>query len=298
MAPPPDYLTLDRALETGAVEVTEVDKGGSVPHIRLVNRSGHKVLVVDGEELVGAKQNRIVNATFLIGAHCEVILPVSCVEAGRWRYRTPHFASEQRIVPSFIRREHQETVTESLSRGEGYRSDQGIIWDRIRERLRAHDVASASQAVSDLFRARRSSLEDYTRAFRLMDHQAGAVFALGGKVMGVELFAHPDVFCRFFRRLVESYALDALELEGEEHVRSVPPAAAGRFMDSIPRARAVSYPSLGLGENIRFEGRTVVGSALVVDGGVLHLAAFRRETGGETRGRVRMERPSSRRRRV
>jgi hypothetical protein len=103
-APPPDYLTLDRALETGAVELTEVDKGGSVPRIRLVNRSGHKVLVVDGEELVGAKQNRIVNATFLIGAHCEVILPVSCVEAQRWSWRSHTFSHGKAAMPVYLRK--------------------------------------------------------------------------------------------------------------------------------------------------------------------------------------------------
>jgi hypothetical protein len=33
---------------------------------------------VDGEELIGAKQNRIVNATFLIAGQTEITIPVSC----------------------------------------------------------------------------------------------------------------------------------------------------------------------------------------------------------------------------
>ena len=62
----PDYLTLEEALTQGLAEVTEVSKDGSVPDLKLNNKSINNLLVVDGEELVGAKQNRIVNATFLL----------------------------------------------------------------------------------------------------------------------------------------------------------------------------------------------------------------------------------------
>ena len=65
------------------MEVTEVSQGGSVPDLRLINKSANKLLAVDGEELIGAKQNRIVNATFLIAANTEIIIPVSGVEQGR-----------------------------------------------------------------------------------------------------------------------------------------------------------------------------------------------------------------------
>ena len=48
--------------------ITEISTGGSVLELKLVNKPPDKVLVVDGEELMGAKQNRIVNVSFLIAA--------------------------------------------------------------------------------------------------------------------------------------------------------------------------------------------------------------------------------------
>jgi len=63
----PDYLVLEEALGQGAVEITEVRHGGSVSDPKLINKSPSNLLVVDGEELVGAKQNRIVNATLSFG---------------------------------------------------------------------------------------------------------------------------------------------------------------------------------------------------------------------------------------
>jgi hypothetical protein len=74
------YITLGDALGSGFIEIREVSEGGSVPELRVVNRAGKMVLILDGEELVGAKQNRIVNTTILVAIGAEIVIPVSCVE--------------------------------------------------------------------------------------------------------------------------------------------------------------------------------------------------------------------------
>ena len=110
----PDYLILEEALAQGAVEITEVSQDGRVPDLKLVNKSASKLLVVDGEELVGAKQNRIVNATFLIAGNTEIIIPVSCVEQGRWAYRSQKFASGEKVMPPSMRLKNQKAVAMNL----------------------------------------------------------------------------------------------------------------------------------------------------------------------------------------
>ena len=54
---------LTEALVQNLIAVTEVCEGGSVPELKVVNKSGTMVLILDGEELIGAKQNRVVNTT-------------------------------------------------------------------------------------------------------------------------------------------------------------------------------------------------------------------------------------------
>jgi len=76
-----DYLLLDDALDAGLAEVTEVSQGGSVPELFFRNKSDKDILLVDGEELVGAKQNRVLNLSILVAAGKQVNVPVSCVEA-------------------------------------------------------------------------------------------------------------------------------------------------------------------------------------------------------------------------
>ncbi len=78
-----DYLLLEDGIAQGKVRVTELHAGGSVPELRLENNADLPVLLVDGEELVGAKQNRVLNLTILAPAKHTTVIPVSCVEAGR-----------------------------------------------------------------------------------------------------------------------------------------------------------------------------------------------------------------------
>lgn len=92
----PDYLTLDEALAAGFAKVTEVSEAGSVPELLFRNEGDKPVLLLDGEELVGAKQNRILNLTILAPARAEIKIPVSCVEQNRWGYRARDFRTSDR----------------------------------------------------------------------------------------------------------------------------------------------------------------------------------------------------------
>ena len=142
LTPAAAYVTLDEALPLG-FRVTEVDAAGLVPELTVHNPLDRNVLLYDGEELIGAKQNRILNATFLIASNTEVIIPVSCVEQGRWSYRSSKFASGEKVMPPSMRREHQKVVAMSLNEGVGYRSNQGMIWNELAmksERMAAHSA--------------------------------------------------------------------------------------------------------------------------------------------------------------
>ena len=86
-----DYLLLDEALRQDLMEVAEVSSHGAVPELKAVKKSPRMILILDGEELVGAKQNRIVNTTILVQGNATIVIPVSCVEHGRWSHDSPKF---------------------------------------------------------------------------------------------------------------------------------------------------------------------------------------------------------------
>ena len=91
-----DYLTLDDALGAKALRIEETSEAGTVPELRVLNDGDVAVLLLDGEELVGAKQNRVLNLSILVPPGSSITIPVSCVEHGRWSRRSARFASSPR----------------------------------------------------------------------------------------------------------------------------------------------------------------------------------------------------------
>src|SRR5688572_27645210 len=111
------YLTLEVAIERG-LRIEEVSVEGSVPELQVVNPLAEQVLLYDGEELIGAKQNRILNLSVLVGGKTELPIPVSCVEQGRWHHMTGSFASASHSSSPQLRlRKHMSLGREPLARG-------------------------------------------------------------------------------------------------------------------------------------------------------------------------------------
>src|SRR4030042_201576 len=127
----PEYLTLKGALEKNLLTITEVSQSGSVPELKVMNKSGIPVLLLDGEELAGAKQNRVLNTTILLKENSETIIPVSCTEQGRWAYASREFLDSGNIMHHSVRSRNVSSVSCSLKESQAYRADQGAVWDGI-----------------------------------------------------------------------------------------------------------------------------------------------------------------------
>lgn len=298
----PDYLTLDEALERGLARVTEVSEGGSVPELRFVNEGSQKVLLVDGEELVGAKQNRTLNVSILVGGKQTVTVPVTCVEQGRWHYASAEFASAKRAHFAQGRAAKAAQVSASLRASGTRRADQGQVWEAIESRAAAFCVASPTGAMGAIFEERAGDLGAYEKGLPPQAGQAGAVFAVAGRVVGLDLFDAPATLGKLWGKLVGSYALDALAAEGNaEAGEGGGDEATSRARDFLARlgtAKAERFPGVGLGEDVRVEAPGIVGGALTADGRVIHLSAFRvagNAHGPEAARRPRMARASRRR---
>ena len=270
----PGYALLDAALNDGLVSVAEVSEGGHVPELRLENRAPLPLLLIEGEELVGAKQNRVLNTSLLVAAKSTVTIPVSCVEAGRWRYASADFQSEGRMLHSSGRARKVSDVSASVRARSEYRSDQGAVWDAVAAQAHRLRVNSPTQAYSDVVQARHDDLGAFRAAFRALPGQTGVLVTLGGHVLGLDLFAAPDTLAALLPKLAQSYALDAVEAEA-------PPIEPGKaldqsrgFLDAVGATTMTAHPSVSLGEAVRLSSPRVAGAALVHEARVLHLCAF------------------------
>ena len=107
-------------------------------------------------------------------------------------------------------------------------------------------------------KGKKTVLSEYLKVFRV-GVPVGALFAINDEVVGLECFGHQQTFSKFFQKLIQSYALDALDWPGEEKEGQVPAAAVRRFLEGVRRAPKKAYPSLGLGGNLRSRVRSFPG---------------------------------------
>lgn len=291
----PCYLTLEQAMDSGTLLVTEVDASGNVNRLKLRNNARQPVLLVEGEELKGAKQNRIVNASFLIAGKTVTTIPVSCVEERRWSYDTRKFRSGKKVMHASLRREAQSCLIDNLSTGAGHRSDQARIWSHIAEKSQRMNAHSPTMAMSDVFEQAEDQLTAYADSFHPMEQQAGAIFAIDGTVAGLECFGSCDTFGLFFDKLIHSYAMDAIEcVETSAKTPSVQPAKAKAFVESVKKAKGQRHPVVSIGATISFESRIAAGTALAEGKRIIHMSAFRK-TGKSGRNPLGFQRFSNRR---
>src|SRR5262245_40273694 len=148
-APDPGWLTLDQAERSA--HITEVSEGGSVPDLVVMNEGDAPLLLLDGEELIGAKQNRVLNTTVLVGASAGVQIPVSCVEQGRWHYRSRGFVSGHTALYASVRRLKASKVSESLRSGSGHQADQHEVWEELAAKASTFGVKSSTGAMHDVY---------------------------------------------------------------------------------------------------------------------------------------------------
>jgi hypothetical protein len=168
-----------------------------------------------------------------------------------------------------------QRVSESLRRTGTYDSDQGEIWRDVYDKLSALDVRSGTASMSDAYEQRGADIEEYVKALKPAERQVGAVFAVDGKVAGLDLFDSAAAFRKLIEKLVRSYAMDAIETPAD----AKPPVeeVVRKFLEDMKAAALERFPAVGKGEQLRLEGECLYGSALYAEDHVVHMCGFRVE---------------------
>jgi hypothetical protein len=264
----PDWLTLEDAGDRA--RVTEVSDAGSVPFLKVANGADQPLLLLDGEELIGAKQNRILNTTVLVAAHTEVTIPVSCVEQGRWGYRGRQFRPGDASLFASLRARKAARVSQSLRAGRGHQADQGEVWDLLACRASQLDVDSPTGAMRDLYARLEADMTAARQALAAQPGQIGALIYMGTWWVGLDLLAGSGLFGRAWPRLCAGYVADAIGRKLEPWQR----LDAGAVLEAMAGGQAEPAPAVGLGAEYRLNSAGLVGAALVAQGRVAHLMAF------------------------
>jgi hypothetical protein len=266
------FVALAEAMEGGAT-VAEVGTGATVSTIVVRNPLEVPVLLYEGEEVLGAQQNRTFDVSVLVPPRAELEVPVSCVESGRWdgARRDEAFTCAPQVAHPRLRGRKNERVREQLDAALAPRADQGEVWAEVTRVSAALDTESPTQALHGVFERHRGRLGEVAGKVPMHCSQVGMLAAVGGRFVVLDLVARVEAFARLQPRLAQGYALDALTADAAP----APSLQDARdFVALLLEAPAQRSPAPGLGEHLRFAFGGLGGTALAHDGGIVTLSAF------------------------
>jgi hypothetical protein len=269
------YTLLHDALAAKTVRLAELDSP-RVNSLRAINAGDLPVFIPDGAELVGGWQNRSAAASFLIPPGTTVI-PVICVEQGRWDTPVPTFAAPD-ISYLSLRAEQSLGIHHALSTSGTLAPDHSLqsrVWSALAAAQKAENVSSPSGAMRDIYTHREDDLRAFTQAIPYVPGSVGMVIAIGNRIRALELFDAPGTLQALWERLIRSAAIDA---------KTATPGApvtidrAIRMVHRVRDAKVTAFRSPGLGHDVRITGGGIAGAALLYQAVVVHAALFRQDT--------------------
>jgi hypothetical protein len=253
----------------------------------------------------------VVNASFLIPPKHEIVIPVSCVEQGRWQSKSDKFTTSKIIFTARARRTKHKSTTTSLRLKKKFTSNQEEIWDTVSNYLSSSKTDSSTKAFADFYERREKEIENYINYFKPLSTQVGTIVFINGEFIVFDAFGKSATFQKLYPKLLRSYALDAIDsdeffnLFEDMKKQSVKPVekvesptdqqkhigiepgdfnyqlfglrlkAGHDWLDKVlQKAELDSYKSIGLGDDVRFHDPFITGNALVYNEALIHMNFF------------------------
>lgn len=264
-----DYLLSEKGLTGGAVTVEEVNEAGSVPNLVVNNQGETLVLFLEGEELRGAKQNRVLNTSVLVAAQSKMTIPVSCVEQGRWRYKSPSFAASGSHSSSKLRHVLKKSVSESATEGRGHGSDQGKVWKEVGRQMESLGTQSSTGAMADTYEAHKNRQAEFQDQLQYVEGATGLAVGIGKRIVSMDLFDKPSTCREVWHRLLTGVIMDAFEAGFTEDRAEVADVQA--LLTILRNASWQKTAAVGAGDEYRFHtDDDKHASALVFNDTVVH----------------------------
>ncbi len=270
-----EFISLPKAIKTDRFIIKEMDEGARVSNIKVINDTDYNVLIIDGEQFVGAKQNRIINTTVFVRKRSKIVLDVSCVEEGRWNEISDKFDVSENMLHFTSRLKKMQEVNQNLKVNNRFAANQSEVWDDVHSLMSEHNVYSKTSSMNDVYQRRNNELNIFIEEFELLEEQNGIFVFLNNNIAGVEYISSAEVFEEYFPKIVKSYAIKAISKksihidEDFDYIQS-----AKEFVQSLKDCEIDTYSSLGAGTDHRFKNSKIIGSALEVDNEIVHLVGF------------------------
>ncbi len=241
--------------------------GALVNQLVLVNNSDQPLILLAGEIVTGGKQDRVVAKDRIVAPQSDPIeLGVFCVEPHRWTENSPHFKPLNGLMaqPSVrlkaLAAKDQQAVWNEVNRS------RNIAAEAVPRAQAAAIAATSSLAVAMENPAVQKRVDavaapierSYARLMNELKAQkaVGAVVAVNGELIWVDVFASPALLEKYWPKLIRSYAAEAFTAPTQMGKSQSMPSTneAQTFLDDMKARRETAESEPGLYRNTELNG--------------------------------------------
>jgi len=234
--------------------------GAEVNRLVLVNNSKHPLILLAGEVVTGGKQDRVVGKDRIVPAESDPVdLSVFCVEHGRWTESSAKFDTHASVMlqPSVRMKamadQDQQKVWNEVGKSKASMSARVMAGpppppsgtpvdgnvetyanatrqlDSTTSYAKARENAAVKQQVDQIVEPMRKAYESVIKQLR-NQNAVGVVVAVKGRIVWADMFASGALLDKYWPKLLDSYATEAMTASGSRAEVSVKDAQA--FLDN------------------------------------------------------------------
>lgn len=257
---PFDVLDLKEGLKMGLVKIEECDNS-NIEQVKLKNNSISPLILLDGEEIAGSLQNRIISQTMIIAPKSEIKIPVNCSEKGRNTYKS-EFHYSNYMANSNTRR--KKVYNKNKLR-------QNVVWSSIDDLEKDKNTCSKTNALRDSYEKNKYDIDSYLKHFKMENNQIGVICIVENKV-GLEIFNNHSLYEKYNEMLLRSYIIDS---SNKEKI-NISNKELENILDSINDDSFIKKEAVGLGKYYKISNSYGNGHILIYENNMVHTSFFKK----------------------
>ncbi|MCK5843839.1 MAG: HIRAN domain-containing protein [Victivallales bacterium] len=270
------YASGKTALENGTLVVEELNESGVVSQLRATNRGDKPVILLNGQGVKGAKQDRIVNVTVIIEVNVSVVIPVSCVERGRWADTSDTTFKPANFATSELRRKLGSIVNSGIANGtSGFDGDQGEVWDMVSDAAVKNDVVSITENLNDVYAAKAAEIDEVVEELDYQEGSVGIAVFKEDEEISLDIFQHPDLMADNWNDIIRSVTLYSHSAKSKKTKNVVLKKRVSDFLKNTRKNITKVERSPGRGEYAVSRSDVQETGILIDEGEIVHLSGFK-----------------------
>ena len=260
-----DIISLKKGLELGLVKVKECEQS-QVNTLIVENNAVTPLILIDGEEVVGGDQNRIVNSTILIDAKSKMKVSVSCSEKNRWAYKSEF--KQSKYIANYNTRRAKEYASRSSEKF------QNVIWSSIDTLEEVNSFSSPTSAMEESYDNVKLKLNDIINNFNVVDNQNGILIMVDGEIKGFELLFNSEIYKDFHSKILKSYLIDC---NIKQTVSTVDNSVVEDIIQKALNSTFDKKDSKGLEDVYVFDNYDGLGTLYIFKNQIIHWSFFKKD---------------------